>query len=260
MKLHHAKYEKHNGIARVTLNRPEVLNALNANTITDLDAIVNDAAADGDVGVILLTGEGERAFAAGADIQELVAHDAVTGKAMSDRGQRVFRNLETMGKPSIAAINGFALGGGCELAMACTIRIASDKARLGQPEINLGTIPGYAGSQRLPRLVGKGIAMDLTLTGRMVDAAEALRIGLVSRVVPHEELPAAAQALAEELLSKGPLALKAAMDVVDRGYDIGLDDASNLEAAHFGVLCATEDMQEGLKAFLEKRTPNFKGK
>ena len=260
MKLHHVKYEKHNGIARVTLNRPEVLNALNANTITDLDAIVNDAAADGDIGVILMTGEGEKAFAAGADIQELVAHNAVTGKAMSDRGQRVFRNLETMGKPSIAAINGFALGGGCELAMACTIRIASDKARLGQPEINLGTIPGYAGSQRLPRLVGKGIAMDRTLTGRMVDAAEALRIGLVSRVVPHEELPSAAQALAEELLSKGPLALKAAMDVVDRGYDIGLDNASSLEAAYFGVLCATEDMQEGLKAFLEKRSPNFKGK
>lgn len=260
MKLHHVKYEKQNGIARVTLNRPEVLNALNANTITDLDAIVNDAAADGDIGVILLTGEGDKAFAAGADIQELVAYDAVTGKAMSERGQRVLRNLETMGKPSIAAINGFALGGGCEIAMACTIRIASDKARLGQPEINLGTIPGYAGSQRLPRLVGKGIAMDLTLTGRMVDAAEALRIGLVSRVVPHEELSAAAQALAEELLSKGPLALKAAMEVVDRGYDIGLDDASNLEAAHFGVLCATEDMQEGLRAFLEKRTPNFKGK
>jgi len=260
MKLNHVKYEKQGGIARVTLSRPEVLNALNADTISDLDAIVNEAAADGDVGVLLLTGEGEKAFAAGADIQELVAHDATSGRAMAERGQGILRRLETMGKPSIAAVNGFALGGGLEVAMACTIRIASDKARMGQPEINLGTIPGYGGTQRLSRLVGKGISMDLTLTGRMIDAAEALRIGLVSRVVPHEELPAAAEALAQELLSKGPIALKAGIDVIDRGYDIGLDDANALEAEHFGALCDTEDMKEGLTAFLEKRKPSFKGR
>ena len=260
MELNHVRYEKADGIARVTLNRPDVLNTLNAGTIADLDATFDDAAADGAVGVIVITGEGDKAFAAGADISELAERTPLTGMATSKRGQRVFRKLETMGKPSIAAINGYALGGGCELAMACSIRIASDRAKLGQPEINLGIIPGYAGTQRLPRLVGKGVALDLILTGRAVDAAEALRIGLVSRVVAHEELAGATQALAEELVQKGPLALTAALDVVDRGYDIGLDDASSLETAHFGVLCASEDMREGLKAFLEKRKPNFKGK
>ena len=252
--------EKKDRVATVTLNRPEVLNALNAATVIELGRVFEDIAQDDAVGVIIVTGAGEKAFAAGADISELIKHDPLTGQAMAERGQRVLRRLETMGKPSIAAVDGFALGGGCELAMACTIRIASDRARFGQPEVNLGVIPGYAGSQRLPRLVGKGVAMDLTLTGRMIDAEEALRIGLVTQVVPHGELKSAARATADTLLKKGPLALRAAMDVIDRGYDMDFENACKLEATSFGVLCASEDMTEGLSAFLEKRKPDFKGR
>lgn len=252
--------EKKERVAVVTLNRPEVLNALNAQTIAALGAAFDDIAADESVGVVIVTGAGDKAFVAGADISELVKQDPLSGRATAERGQRVFRRLETLGKPSIAAVNGFALGGGCELAMACTIRVASDKAKFGQPEVNLGVIPGYAGTQRLSRLVGKGVAMDLILTGRLIDAAEALRIGLVTRVVPHAELQAAALSTAHVLLEKGPLALRMAMDVIDRGYDMGFDDASALEASSFGVLCASEDMKEGLEAFLQKRKPRFKGK
>ena len=252
--------EKNDRVATITLNRPDVLNALNHQTVGELGDAFDDVAGDGNIGVVILTGSGEKAFAAGADISELVEHDAMTGRDMAERGQAVFRRLETMGKPSIAAVNGFALGGGCELVMACTIRIASDRAKFGQPEVNLGVIPGYAGTQRLSRLVGKGVAMDLTLTGRMIDAEEALRIGLVTQVVAHDELMAAAQSTAETLLGKGPLALRAAMEVIDRGYDLNFDDACKLEATSFGGLCASEDMKEGLTAFLENRKPNFKGK
>lgn len=252
--------KKDGRVATVTLNRPDVLNALNAQTIAELDHAFEDIAGDDAMQVTIVTGSGDKAFAAGADISELARHDALSGQAMAEKGQRVFRRLETMGKPSIAAVNGFALGGGCELAMACTIRFASDRAKFGQPEVNLGIIPGYAGTQRLSRLVGKGVAMDLTLTGRMVGAEEALQMGLVTRVVPHEELLAAARATADTLLDKGPLALRAAMDVIDRGYDLGFDDACKLEAASFAVLCSTQDMKEGLNAFLEKRRPSFKGK
>lgn len=252
--------EKKDRVAHVTLNRPEVLNALNAQTITALDVVFEDIARDDAIGVVILTGAGEKAFAAGADISELIKQDPLSGRVTAERGQSVLRRLETLGKPSIAAINGFALGGGCELAMACTIRIASDRAKIGQPEVNLGIIPGYAGTQRLSRLVGKGVALDLVLTGRIVDAAEALRIGLVTRVVPGTELQAAASAIAQTLLDKGPLALQAAMDVIDRGYDMDFDDACALEATRFAVLCGSEDMKEGLAAFLEKRKPRFKGK
>jgi enoyl-CoA hydratase len=252
--------EKKDRIAYAKINRPQVLNALNAELVGELGRVVEEVAADEAIGVLILTGAGEKAFAAGADISELIEHDPLTGRAMAERGQRILRRLETMGKPSIAAVNGFALGGGCEVAMACTIRIASERAKFGQPEVNLGVIPGYAGSQRLPRLVGKGVGMELTLTGRMIDAQEALRIGLVTQVVPQAELMAAAASIADTLLGKGPLALRAAMDAVDRGYDMGFDDACKLEATNFAVLCATEDMKEGLGAFLEKRKPNFKGK
>ena len=252
--------ERDGRVATLTLNRPEVHNALNAQTMIELGAAIEEVAGDDTIQVVIVTGAGDMAFAAGADISELVRLDTQTGFAMAQRGQRFLRRLETMGKPSIAAVNGFALGGGLEIAMSCTIRVSSDRAKFGQPEVNLGIIPGYAGTQRLSRLVGKGVAMDLTLTGRIIKADEALRIGLVTRVVPRDEVMSAARVTAETLMGKGPLALRAAMDVVDRGYDLGFDDACRLEATSFAVLCATEDMREGLNAFLEKRKPNFKGK
>ncbi len=258
MGYEHVLYEKRDGIAYITLNRPEVLNALNAKLLDELDRVFRESADDERISVLVLTGVGEKAFAAGADISEIHQKDALSGVAMAEKGQRVLRCLESMGKPSIAAVNGFALGGGCETAMACTIRIASEKAKFGQPEVNLGIIPGYAGTQRLPRIVGRGVAMELILTGRIIDAAEALRIGLVTQVVPPAELMAAAEKTAKTLLGKGPLALKAAMTLVNRGYDLDFDDACRLEAQTFGVLCATEDMKEGTKAFLEKRPAAFK--
>ena len=260
MEREHVLFEKKDLVAYVTLNRPKVLNALNASTIKELDGVFQEAAGDAGVRVVVVTGSGDKAFAAGADIAELSERNAVTGAEMAETGQRVLRLLETMGKPSIAAVNGYALGGGCELAMACTIRIASERAKFGQPEVNLGIIPGYAGTQRLPRLVGKGIALDLILTGRTIDAQEALRIGLVSRVAPHEELGAAVDELVQGLLVKGPLALRAAREAIDMGFDMEFDDACKLEASLFGVLCATEDMKDGTQAFLEKRKANFKGK
>lgn len=256
----HVLVEKKDRIAYVTLNRPEVLNALNAAVMAELDCVLEGIAGDADVSAVILTGAGEKAFAAGADISEINRKDALTGVAMAVNGQRILRRFETMGKPSVAAVNGFALGGGCEIAMACTIRIASDKARFGQPEVNLGVIPGYAGTQRLCRIVGRGVAMELILTGRIIDAAEALRIGLVTQVVPPAELLPTAEKIAKTLLAKGPLAIRAAMDVVNRGHDLDFDDACALEAQMFGVLCATEDMKEGTKAFLEKRQASFKGK
>jgi enoyl-CoA hydratase len=260
MELTHVLLEKKNRIATVTLNRPEGLNALNAQTITDLECAFYDAAQDKDVAVVVITGAGEKAFAAGADIAELSQNSAWSGALMAEKGQRVLRFLETMGKPSIAAVNGFALGGGCEIAMACTVRIASEKAKLGQPEVNLGLIPGYAGTQRLSRLVGKGIALDLIISGRIIDAAEAYRIGLVTQVVPPETLMDAVDKYAQNLMQKGPLALKAAIEAVDRGFDLSFGEACLLEKALFGTLSGTEDMKEGTGAFLEKRKAEFKGK
>jgi enoyl-CoA hydratase len=252
--------EKKDGVAYLTLNRPEVLNALNAAVMAELDSVLEGLSGDAGVSALVVTGAGEKAFAAGADISEINKKDALTGVAMAVNGQRILRRFETLGKPSIAAVNGFALGGGCEIAMACTIRIASEKAKFGQPEVNLGVIPGYAGTQRLCRIVGRGVAMELVLTGRIIDAAEALRIGLVSQVVPAAELLPTAEKTARTLISKGPIAIRAAMEVINRGHDLDFDDACALEAQMFGVLCATEDMKEGTKAFLEKRPAVFKGK
>ena len=246
-------------LAVVTLNRPKVLNALNAVTFAELDAVFGTLATDPAIRVILLTGAG-RAFAAGADIGELVAATAEDGAAFSLRGQQVIRHIETLGKPVIACIQGFALGGGCELAMACTLRLAADDARLGQPEVKLGVIPGYGGTQRLPRLVGRGAALKLLLTGEMIPAEEALRIGLVDEVVPAVELMQRAEALARSIAAQAPLAVAETLHVVDEGLDVTIGAALRLEAEHFGRLCGTADKAEGTRAFLEKRAPVWKGR
>ncbi len=256
----HILYDVADGIATITINRADVLNALSAQTVRELDETLVRAAADDSARVLILTGAGEKSFVSGADIAELSKVDPVAGTRTAEFGQSVFRRLETMGKPSIAAINGYALGGGCELAMACTIRIASENAKIGLPEVTLGVIPGYGGTQRLPRIVGRGVAMDLILTGRAIDAAEALRIGLVSQVVPLGDLMETARKTATRILRNGPLAIRAAMQAVDHGLDAGLESGIRMEAKLFGLLCATSDMREGLGAFLEKRKADFKGK
>jgi len=231
---------------------------LNDRVIEELGDAIDAVRADPDVGGVILTGAG-RAFVAGADIAQLESHGAVSAKALAMRGQDVFRRFETSPKPTIAAVNGFALGGGCELAMACHLRIASDAAKFGQPEVKLGLVPGYGGTQRLARLVGKGRALQLLLTGEMIDAAEAYRIGLVNRVVPAAELLGAATGTLQTILANGPLAVAACIEAVNRGADASLDDALALEATAFGLLAATEDKREGTRAFLEKRPPRFGG-
>ncbi len=246
-------------IAVVTLDRPRVLNALNRQTFDELEAVFQQLAADGTIRVILLTGAGEKAFAAGADISELAELSADQGQEFSARGHAVLNQIEQCGKPVLACINGFALGGGCELAMACTLRIAADTARLGQPELKLGVIPGYGGTQRLPRLVGQGAALKLLLTGEIISAAEALRIGLVDEVVPSSELRSRALEIANKIAQMAPLAIQACLDTVHRGADLSLADALSLEAGAFGYCCSTEDKDEGTKAFLEKRQPIWKG-
>jgi enoyl-CoA hydratase len=253
-------YEKKDGIAYITFNRPKVLNALNRQTIEELGAALRDARDDASVRVLILTGSGEKAFVAGADISELAQQTPVGGKEFSLYGQGIFHLLETVGKPSICAINGFALGGGCELALCCSIRIASKTARIGQPEVKLGILPGYGGSQRLARLCGKGVAHELCLTGEMISAEEAQRIGLVNHIYEPAELIPAAEALAKKIIANAPLAVKFAMEAVERGGQMPLEEGLFLEATLFGVACATEDMREGTKAFLEKRAPNFHGK
>jgi len=253
-------YEKKDGVAFITFNRPKVLNALNRKTVEELrDALLDARGADA-VRVLILTGAGEKSFVAGADIGELAVQTPVQGKEFSLFGQSVFHLLETMGKPSICAINGFALGGGCELALSCTIRIASKTAKLGQPEVKLGILPGYGGTQRLARLCGKGVAHELCLTGEMVTAEEAQRIGLVNRIYEPAELIPAAEAMARKIIANGPIAVKYTMEAIERGVEMPLEEGLFLEATLFGVACATEDMREGTKAFLEKRTAHFKGK
>lgn len=247
-------------VATVTLNRPKVLNALNTALLRELGEAFAALASDNSVRVVLLRGAGGKAFAAGADISELANADASTGCQMAESAQRVFRLIETLGKPVIACIDGFALGGGCELAMACTLRLASQAARLGQPEIKLGLIPGYGGSQRLPRLVGQGAALKMLLTGAMVDATEALRIGLVDEVLPADKLFERATELALLLAGMPPLAVAAAIEAVGRGADLPLDEALALEASIFGRLCGTEDKREGTQAFLEKRNAVWVGR
>jgi enoyl-CoA hydratase len=253
-------YEKKDGIAWITFNRPKVLNALNRRTIEELHSILRDAREDDAVRVLILTGAGEKAFVAGADINELAQQTPVHGKEFSLYGQGVFHLLETIGKPSICAINGFALGGGCELALSCSLRLASKNAKLGQPEVKLGILPGYGGSQRLARLCGKGIAHELCLTGEMISAEEALRIGLVNHIFEPTELLPAAGAMAKKIIEKAPLAVKYCMEAIERGLEMPQEEGLFLEATLFGVCCATEDMREGTKAFLEKRPPNFQGK
>ena len=252
--------ERDGAIAVLTINRPKFLNALTTQTMDELRRAVLEVKHDPAVRVAIITGSGEKSFVAGADINELAVQTPTQGKEHALKGQHIFDLIENMGKPVIAAINGFALGGGCELAMACTLRIAADTARIGQPEINLGIIPGYAGTQRLSRLVGKGIALDLLLTGRQVKADEALQIGLVNKVVPAADLMNEAKRLAADLATRAPIAMQYIIEAVNRGLEVSFDKGQFLEATLFGLIASSEDMREGTKAFLEKRKAEFKGK
>jgi enoyl-CoA hydratase len=253
-------FEKKNAIAYVTVNRPKVLNALNMATMEELRAAFHEIKNDAGLRVVILTGAGEKAFIAGADIGELAKNNAVTAKQYTQRGQSVLNLIESLAKPVIACINGFALGGGLEIAMACTLRLASENAKLGQPEVKLGILPGYGGTQRLPRLVGKGIALELLLTGEMIGAEEAYRIGLVNQVVPPGELISRAERIAATIIRNAPLAVAYILEAVNKGMEMALAEGLYLEAALFGVASATEDMKEGTTAFLEKRQADFKGK
>jgi len=252
--------EKKNSIAYVTVNRPKVLNALNIATMEDLRRAFHDIKQDSAIRVVIMSGSGEKAFIAGADIGELAKNDAVAAKEYTHRVQSVLNLIENLGKPVIACINGFALGGGCEIAMACTMRLASENAKFGQPEVKLGIIPGYGGTQRLPRLVGKGIAMQLVLAGEMITAQEAHRIGLVNEVVAAADLVPRAEAIAQKIIANAPLAVQWAMEAVNKGMEMTLSEGLYLEATLFGLCCATEDKKEGTSAFLEKRAAQFKGK
>jgi enoyl-CoA hydratase len=252
--------ERDGAVAIVTINRPRVLNALNSQTIDELRRMILDLKHDDVVRVVILTGAGEKSFVAGADINELAVQSPTGGREHALTGQHVFDLIENMGKPVIAAINGYALGGGCELAMACTLRLAADSARIGQPEISLGLIPGYAGTQRLPRLVGRGKAIEMLLTGAQITADEALRAGLVSRVVPAADLMVEARKLAAQLAASAPIALRYIINAVHKGCDMPFADGCQYEATLFGLVASTDDMKEGTAAFLEKRKPEFRGK
>ena len=254
------RFEVRNHVAYVTVSRPKALNALNSATIGELHRAFTTVRDTDDIRAAILTGEGEKAFIAGADINELATQGPVQGKAYAERGQRVLDLIENCGKPVIACVNGFALGGGCEVAMACTLRLASDNARLGQPEVKLGIIPGYGGTQRLPRLVGRGVALQILLSGEMISAQEAHRIGLVNEVVAAAELIPRAEAILAKILANGPIACRYVIEAVNHGLDMTLADGLAFEASLFGVCCATEDKNEGTKAFLEKRAANFQGK
>ena len=258
--MENIRYELRPPIAVVTLDRPKVLNALNHQSMTELEQVFLDIRQNADVRAVLLTGAGEKAFVAGADIKELGPLSALEGEQTAARGQRIFSLIENCGKPVIACINGFALGGGCELAMACTMRLASETARLGQPEVKLGLIPGYGGTQRLPRLVGQPAALKLLLTGDMIGAAEALRIGLVDEVLPGDKLMERAEALARIIVNMAPLAVSGCLEAVRDGSEVSLEEAIDMEAKIFGRLYATADKQEGTTAFLEKRAPVWTGR
>jgi enoyl-CoA hydratase len=252
--------ERTDKVATITLNRADKLNALNANVLAELDGAVAELKADDDVHVVIITGSGPKAFAAGADIAELHAQDGRSGRRFAENGQRVFSAIERLGKPVIAAVNGFALGGGCELAMACHIRFASTTARFGQPEVNLGIIPGYGGTQRLARLVGLAKAYELNLSGDLIDAHEALRIGLVNRLYEADVLMSETTAFAQHLAAKAPLALYACLEATQASSDVSLLEGMHIEASVFGRVCGTVDFKEGTAAFLEKRQPRFEGK
>lgn len=248
------------GIARITINRPDKLNALNDNVIAELGEAIATVERKVEVRGVIITGSGPKAFVAGADIAELSQQGPFDGKTRALVGQAVFRRIERCAKPVIAAVNGFALGGGCELAMACHIRIASENARFGQPEAKLGIAPGYGGTVRLPRLVGKGRALELLLTGQMIDAAEAFRIGLVNRVVSFDQLLPEAEKMVKTIAENGPLAIQLCIEAVDTALEVTLDEGLLLEANYFGLLASTQDMREGMAAFLEKRKANFTGR
>lgn len=254
------KFETRNSIAYVTINRPEKLNALNMAVMEELRAAFTAIKDDASIRVVILTGEGQKSFVAGADIGELSQHNTVSAKEYTHKGQAVLDLIENLGKPTIACVNGFAFGGGCELAMACTMRLASDNAKLGQPEVKLGIMAGYGGTQRLPRLVGKGIAMQILLTGEAISAQEAQRIGLVNEVVPQADLIKRAEEIAAKIIANAPLAIQYTMEAVNHGMELTLREGLYLEATLFGVCCATEDKNEGTKAFLEKRAASFTGK
>lgn len=253
-------YQKQDGIGTVTFHRPKELNALSRRSLEELEAVLEEARHDEEVRVLILTGSGEKAFVAGADINELARQMPLGGRETALYGQSVFRKIETLGKPSIAAVNGFALGGGCELALACSIRLASRTAKLGQPEVKLGISPGYGGTQRLSRLCGQGVANELCLTGEMISAEEAQRIGLVNHVYEPGELLAAATAMAKKIAANAPIAVKLTNEAIVRSGDLPLEQGLALEATLFGLCCSSEDMREGTQAFLEKRAARFRGK
>ena len=260
LKLANVVYEKKGAIAYVTVNRPKVLNALNAPTWADLRVAFEDARDDAAIRGVILTGAGNKAFIAGADISELAHATALDAERASRFGQEVLDLVETLGKPVIAAINGFALGGGCETAMACTIRISVESARFGQPEVTLGLVPGGGGTQRLPRLVGKGRALQLILSGEMISAQEAYRIGLVNEIVPAADLITRAEAILNKIGSNAPVAIKFALEAANKGLETSQSEGLLLEASYFGLCAATEDKKEGTSAFLEKRAPQFRGR
>ncbi|MEO6260734.1 MAG: enoyl-CoA hydratase-related protein [Thermoanaerobaculia bacterium] len=258
--LENVKTEVRDGILILRVDRPKVRNALNAQTVEEIYRVFAGARDDDAVKAVIVTGEGEKAFVAGADINELALKTPITGKDTSQRGQFIFSFIERFPKVVIAAINGFALGGGCELALACHIRIASDKAEIGLPEVSLGIIPGYGGTQRMARLLGKAKALELICTGDRIGAEEALRIGLVNKVVPGDQLLAAAEEMARRIMTRGPLAVRAAIEAVMSGSEMPFEEGQFLEAALFGLLCASQDTKEGMQAFIEKRPANFQGK
>ena len=260
LRLENVLYEKKGAVAYVTVNRPKVLNALNSRTWKDLRAAFEEAQGDPEVRGVILTGAGDKAFIAGADISELAHVSAVEAEQSSSFGQAVLNLIENLDKPVIAAINGFALGGGCETAMACTIRIAAENAKFGQPEVKLGLLPGGGGTQRLPRLIGKGRALQLILSGETINAAEAYRIGLLNEVVPAVDLIARAEAILKQIFANAPIAVKYSIEAVNKGLDTSETEGFALEASFFGLCAATEDKKEGTSAFLEKRTAQFQGR
>jgi enoyl-CoA hydratase len=258
--LENVRTETRDQILIVTIDRPKVLNALNAQTVEEIGRVFAEARGDEAVRAVIVTGGGEKAFVAGADINELARQSPISGKETSERGQFILSQIERFPKPVIAAINGFALGGGCELALACHIRIASEKAQIGLPEVSLGIIPGYGGTQRMARLLGKGKALELICTGDRIGALEAEKIGLVNKVVAPEALLATAEEMAKKIASRSPVAVRAAIEAVNVGSEMGFEEGQFLEATLFGLLCASEDMKEGMAAFLEKRPAKFPGK
>jgi len=260
LQLENVLYEKKGSIAYVTLNRPEVLNALNTALMAELKTVFEDSRDDSAVRGVILTGAGDKAFAAGADISELLNDTALEAEEKSRHGQAVTSLIENLGKPVIAAVNGFALGGGCELAMACTLRVAAETAKFGQPEVKIGTMPGFGGTQRLPRLIGKGRALQLILSGEIIDAHEAYRLGLVNEIVPNADLIARAEAILQKIIHNAPIGVKFSIEAVNKGLETNLTEGLLIEASMFGVCAGTEDKKEGTLAFLEKRVPQFRGR